>query len=449
MSEGVKVSTRALERFRTVSAIRSCNLAGVPLAAAIAATLEACRRAGLREIPSERTCYRWLAAFEVGGLAALEPEPRPKRTTSAVLDAGIERFLEERKRIDPLVSIPEVLRLARLEGVIGNEARVSRTTLWRSAQRKELPCQRPRRTDDVRRFAYPNRMLMVLADGKHFRAGLERRKRVALVFLDDATRFVLGIRVATSENTIDFLCGLHEVIRQHGRFGFCFADHGPGFISDDTATVFGRLGIGLVHGTVRYPEGHGKIERFNRTMKAQLLRGLVGNPAIDDDPRALTLRLSHWASEIYNCSAHEGLDGDTPSGRWHADPRLLDFPADGWERHFRITLRRRVSSDNVVSVEGVDYEIPAGHSGRQIDVTRNVLDGGSVRTIHDGGPVRLAPVDLARNARDRRGSHGTEPDNEPTAVRTAAEAAWDRDYAPLTDDDGGYPDHEPDDDDET
>ena len=39
------------------------------------------------------------------------------------------------------------------------------------------------------------RMLMVLADGKHFRAGTARLKRVALVFLDDASRYGLDVVV--------------------------------------------------------------------------------------------------------------------------------------------------------------------------------------------------------------------------------------------------------------
>jgi len=48
---------------------------------------------------------------------------------------------------------------------------------------------------DQRRFAYPHRMMMVLADGKHFRAGPARKRVVAPFFLDDASRFGLGVVV--------------------------------------------------------------------------------------------------------------------------------------------------------------------------------------------------------------------------------------------------------------
>ena len=53
-------------------------------------------------------------------------------------------------------------------------------------------------------------------------------------------------------------------------------DHGPGFVSEDTASVMARLRIRLIHGTPAYPEGHGKVERFHRTEFEQLLRLLDG-----------------------------------------------------------------------------------------------------------------------------------------------------------------------------
>ena len=58
---------------------------------------------------------------------------------------------------------------------------------------------------DKRRFAYPHRMLMMLAGGKPFRAGPPlapwRRKRsaMAMLFLDDASRFALGIVVGAAQ----------------------------------------------------------------------------------------------------------------------------------------------------------------------------------------------------------------------------------------------------------
>lgn len=58
---------------------------------------------------------------------------------------------------------------------------------------------------------------MVLCDGKQLRAGASRAKRVALHFIDDATRLALHVVVGTSETTRLFLRGLYELVCKYGR----------------------------------------------------------------------------------------------------------------------------------------------------------------------------------------------------------------------------------------
>lgn len=93
--------------------------------------------------------------------------------------------------------------------------------------------------DDTRRFAHPHRMNMVLCDGKHFRAGIHRLRRVVLYFLDDCTRMVLHAVVGTSENTLLFLRGLFEMVQRVGLLDGLYMDHGPGFIAYDTGSARG------------------------------------------------------------------------------------------------------------------------------------------------------------------------------------------------------------------
>ena len=56
----------------------------------------------------------------------------------------------------------------------------------------------------------------------------------------------------------------------------------------------GGLGALLIHGTTRYPQGHGAIERFHRTAYDQVLRSLDGAADVDPACAALTLRLRHF-----------------------------------------------------------------------------------------------------------------------------------------------------------
>ena len=309
----------------------------------------------------------------------------------------------------------------------------------------------PADAHDMRRFAYAHRMLMVLADGKHFRAGIGRLRRVALTLLDDATRYGLSVLVGTSESTELFLRPLHETLLRYGLMVALFLDRGSGFISDDTVAVLARLGIRLIHGTAGYPEGHGKIERFNRTLLARELRGLDGHPEVDPDPAALTLRLAHWLEHVYNHHPHEGLGGDSPAQRFGADTRPLNFPTsrEALASCFLITRRCRVSADNVVSYKGVVYEVPRGHARQKITVTRHLLEGDHLSVLHEGRSVVLHPVDLEANAYARRARPGPQPPEPSSAPTTAAHRAFQADFDPIVGPDGSYPkgDEEDDEDD--
>ncbi len=231
-------------------------------------------------------------------------------------------FLATEKAEDRYASVPELIRRARELGVIGPHERADRTSVWRACVRLGLPLRRvpAKHEADKRRFAYPHRMMMVLADGKHFRAGARRRKRVAVFFLDDASRFGLGVVVGTAESAELFLRGLHGVLRRFGFMDIVFLDRGAGFKADDTAAACHRLDIHLVLGTAAYPEGHGKIEKFNQTAQAQILRGLPGAADVDDDCGALELRLAHFLDHRYNQQPHEAHGGQTPLARFRVHP---------------------------------------------------------------------------------------------------------------------------------
>jgi len=445
MHRGPRPSPKALFRNYVVSEVRARVLAGQTQAQAIREVMKLPHvdHLGRPRTLFARTVRRWLRDHAQGGYAALEDEPRSKTADSTVLSAKFLAFLCREKRSDIDASVPELIRRARALGVIKLDDQVCRTSAWRAGRRLGIGLTRRRRLadTDMRRYAYPNRMLMVLADGKHFRAGTARLRRVALVFLDDASRYGLDVVVGTSESTSLFLGGLHEVIRRFGLMLALFLDLGAGFKSDDTHATCARLGIAFIHGTAAYPEGHGKIEKFNQTWGAQLLRSFDGNPAVDPDPQSLRLRLLHYLHSVYAKTPHESLDGQTPEERWNADPRPLSFPQDqAWlDERFVTTFERPVSKDNVIPWEGTDYEVPRGHAGTQICVYKNLLRG-TLAVHHEERLVAIHPVDLVANAYSRRArpAQPAAPVETPI-VQTAAQLAFQAEFAPLVDATGGYP----------
>jgi putative transposase len=396
---------------------------------------------------SERAIYRWLELYREEGLAGLQTAPRMAASQPGKsLPPKFVQFLVEEKTKDSRASIPEIIRRGGELGILKPELVVDRTTVYRAAKRLGLwvAHQRKSRDRDRRRFAYPHRMDMVLSDGKHFRAGATRARRVAMFFLDDSTRFLLHVVVGTSESALLFLTGLYQLVLKYGLFSALYLDRGPGFIAEDTFAVVKSLGALLILGEKAYPEGHGKIERFNRTARNDLLRGLDRRPDVDPAPPALELRILHYLETQYNQRLHESLQKQSPFERFMADARELRFPQSAQElrEKFEVYLTRTVTPDNVVSVDSVHYEMPRGHDGKKVVLRRKLLDGGRLFFLHEGRLIQLHPVDLAANARSRRGTAGRDEEEEVEhpLPPSAADLAFQRDLGSVVDPDGGCPD---------
>lgn len=402
---------------------------------------------------AERTIWRWWKIYQEndGRLEALEPAPRAKIGGSLVLEDALLDYLVEQKVGDPDASIPELIRRARESGKIPLHQKVSRSTVWRALGRRGVRLGRGRKAAvrDSRRFSYEHRMQMVLADFKHFRVGPNGHKRLALYFIDDATRFVLGVLVTQKgEGVSDVLRLLHQIVAKYGRIGALFLDNGAGFKANALEQVAHNFEphTAVILGTAGYPEGHGKIERFNRAVGARVLRHLRKS-GIDPDPAALTLRLQHDV-DFYNDQHHEGI-GTSPRAKWKRDTRPLQPVRDDAElvKIFTVRLKNRskVSNDHIISVGGVAYQAPRGYARSYVQVYRRVLEVTEERDAlyidHEGLMLRLHPVDAHFNARDRRAVYRT-PQTSPIQPNTtsAAELAYKRVLGPITQADGGYPD---------
>lgn len=426
----------ALFRYAVISAVRGRVLRGQLRPGAIhktAAEFHVGPDGEARRV-SVRSIYRWLAAYEARGLAGLENEPRTT-ATDGVLEPALITFLIDAKSADPKASIPDLLRLAVVQGLLDDVQQVDRTTVWRNLRRRGVSTARAANNGDQRRFAKAHRMQLVLCDGKHFRAGPRRAKRVALFFIDDATRYVPLVSVVPSESAEAFLLALHRQLMLLGRFDALYVDRGPGFKALDVRAVVASLGIAHILGRARYPPGRGKIERFNRTVNADVLRHLARED-VDPDCGALTLRIEHYLRHDYNLRRHEAV-GRPPHQAFLEDERKLEpYDEAQLNSHFWVTETRQVSNDHVVKLGG-DWEVPRGLAGTSLDIRRFLLEPEHYCIDHEGRRLRLQRVDLQRNADGRRGRPQPGPADRST-TKGAALTAADQAMAPITNPDGGF-----------
>jgi len=439
---------KAASRYAVVAEILAKVAKGEALSAAIIEVTKSLRvdHKGHPIRLSKRNLYRWVSAFQRQGIDGLCNKPRIMTKPSLVLPPQFLAFMTAEKEGDQDASIPEIIRRAKQRNIIKKTEEVSRSSAWRAARRMNLPifADKGVTKGNMRRFAYAHRMQMVISDGKHFRAGRERRKRVVMTFLDDSSRFGLRAVVGPTESTELFVRGLWETFRKWGRFDSIFLDNGSGFVSEETYILCAKLGINLIHGTERYPEGHGKIERYHGTLIQDLLRSFEGNPTIDPSCMALEIRLNHYLTEVYNRRPHEGLDMISPEAKFLNDTLALQPIED--EQRIRQELivwkKRRVTRDNIVPVKGAFYEVPLGHAGRRISVCRHLLDG-TVFFQHEGTLIELHPVDEEFNAKNgqQRAPKRTQKSKELIVItpsKTAATMQFDKEYGPIVSSSGDF-----------
>jgi transposase InsO family protein len=440
---GVHRVNKQFFRQNIVSLVFASIEAGMTKSEAIAKILAAntVSRDGKRFYAGKRTIYRWIAAYKQGGTEALANKSKISSEPSKVLPEIFLDFLKSQKIADEECSIPDVIKAAEIKGLV-KQNQLSRTTVWRAARKLNLPLLGTQGKDlsVKKRFEYPHRMQMVLCDGKHFRAGKMRTKRVVFTFIDDATRKVLGTVVGKSENKKLFLRGIHKVLLKYGKMVCLFVDNGSGFVPHDVEIICARLGIHLIYGTAGYPEGHGKIERFNQTIYKDLLRTFAGDPSVDDSPINLEMRIEHYIREMYNQNKHAALKEKSPNERWDSDSmRLASIDnIEAMEQFFVINKSRKVSNDNIVKIDNVSFEVPCGHSGRLVNIEQDFINA-RMRILHDGKMLRIIPVNLNANAKSKRANSKKKPKRVEGPINNAARIAYNQSYKPVVNSVGDCP----------
>ena len=266
------------------------------------------------------TLRDWLKAYRRGGFAALVPKPRADRGQARALPAAVVEALLSAKEANPKLSVQLVIREARQSPDVPAELPLPPSTVHRLLARQGLMAKAPEDPGerDRRRFAFAQAGELWMSDVMHGPSvgvgGRIRRKTYLLAFIDDATRVVPSAAFALSENTQTFLPVLQQAILRRGLPQRLYVDNGANYRSQHLALVCAKLSIALIHARPYQPQGKGKIERFFKTLRAQLLTRLA--PEDTASLTALNRRLAAWIEGEYHMSPHRGLDGRTPLEQW-------------------------------------------------------------------------------------------------------------------------------------
>jgi len=387
---------------------------------------------------AEGTLRDWLRAYQTGGFDALVPRARTDEGRSRRIAPELAERLIASKQAHPALSIRLLIEALRRDGALAPEQTLPVSTVHRLFHKNGLmrPGAGAASPTDRRRFAYANAGQLWTSDVMHgprvLVDGRTRRKTYLIAFLDDATRVVTHAGFALAENTAAFLPLYKRAIIRRGLPDRLYVDNGANYRSHHLALVCAKLGVALIHSRPHQPQGRGKIERFFRTVRAQLLSRLV--PEDTASLAALNRRLAAWVEAEYHHSPHAGLDGATPLDRWAQVGEAVRYPPPDLDLDdlFLFEATRKVAADRTVSLNGVVFEIDAALVGERVTLRFDpAAPEAPVQVVHAGRLIeRARRVDLYANCfvKRHRPSGGLQVDPPahapgiqwPVAVRPSA-----------------------------
>ncbi len=357
------------------------------------------------------TLRHWLKRYRHGGFDALMPKPRADRGRSRTIPDAVAEQLLSLKEQNPALSVRRLINQARADGAVPDTIHLPHSTVHRLLERHGLMAKtlRPSSPADRRRFAFDKPGELWMSDVMHGPAvpGENRRKRKAylIAFIDDATRVIPYATFTHAENTATFLPVFKQAILRRGLPARLYVDNGANFRSQHLALVCAKLGVALIHARPYQPQGKGKIERWFRTVRAQLLAHMKP----DDTASLETLNRKLWAfvEGEYHHAPHRGLDGQTPLDRWaqSADEVRYPEPNLNLDDLFLFEAKRRIAKDRTLSLHGSVYEVDAALVGENVTVRYDPAapPGRPVEIWHDGQQHQLAkPLDAYANAYVKR-----------------------------------------------
>jgi transposase InsO family protein len=352
---------------------------------------------------SKATILSWLSRYEKSGrqIESLHPKSRGDIGGCRIMDGETElAFINLRKQFMK-ASVPVLLKLAKERNILPPDFKASSQSIYRLLKKHGLDRDRKKQENMLKfEVELPNDMWQsdcmhgpsVIHDGR-------MKKTYMFAIIDDHSRLITHAQFYLRENIESFLDCFKKALVKRGLPRKLYTDNGAYFKSHKLQYGCASLGIALSYARPYRPQGKGKIERFNRTVRTEPLAILPEHLTLEK----LNKLLADFLDEYHN--RKHSSTGKPPLERYLGAVSLLRSAPENLNDYFRKRIRRTVSNDRAVSIENRLYEAPIGLAGQKVMLLYNEADLGRVEVfIGDKSMGFLKPLDLNANSRVRRSS---------------------------------------------
>ena len=360
---------------------------------------------GGSRIYSPDTLEKWTGLYRKAGMDGLLPKNRKdkgeSRTITTEAAAEVLRLLSE---------FPGVNAVA-IHALLVENGFIPATVSVRAVQRfiKEDDLRRPhensvriRRAFEMERFgqlwqgdtAY---LPYITPDGCE-----KPRRTYCIMLIDDHSRMIVGGEIFFADNALNFEKVLKDAILSYGIPDKLLLDNGSSFLNEQVSFILGNLGIAESHTRIRDAAAKGKVERNFRTLRSRFLSTLDASKI---HSLAQFNALLKDYIETHNKTFHKGIN-ERPIDRYLKTRNYIRVPRSReWlDENFFNFMTRKVRSDSVITIDSVEYDVPAQFAGCWIEVRFNPERPEDAYMLYNGERFPIRRTNRIENGTTHRNS---------------------------------------------
>lgn len=339
---------------------------------------------------SARTLRRWCRRYRQGGLVGLVKSKRRdlgslKAFSPEVLEQALKFRQEDGRRSVPLLI--ELLATERAEW-----KGLARTTLDRHLRSRGSVRRLRKPQGPFTSFEAKRANDLWQGDVLHGPVVLvgEKQQRCRVIgWIDDFSRHVCHLQAYPDETLPSVEDSLKRAVLKYGLPTKIFVDNAWVYSGKSFTLACAQLGIAKIHSTPRYPVSRGKIERFFRTLRDQVLREVENLEvlSIDDLNRYLTA----WV-ETYHAKKHSRTE-QTPKERFLDRVHRTILNQEKLEQAFWQWSHRTVSGHGEIKFEGNVYRVDPSFCGQKVVVRYDPYDLSVIHIWKSGERIASATTE--------------------------------------------------------
>jgi transposase InsO family protein len=329
---------------------------------------ELCRRFGI----SPAVGYKWLERFEAGD-EALKNRSRRPHASPGRCSAELEAAVLAARDAHPVWGARKIGAVLSAQGLEPPAVSTIHQILRRGGRIDPYPTSPGKAFGRFEREE-PNELWQMDFKGWVKLSGGARCH--PLTVIDDHSRFSPCLKACADQMGVTVKAHLVETFRRHGLPQAFFVDNGApwGDSAGQAWTRLGvwllKLGVSVLHSRPYHPQSRGKIERFHRTLAAELL-----DLNTFDSLQRIQRAFDRWR-DAYNFERpHQALDQQAPASRYRQSPRAMPDQTPSPQYDSRDIVRRVSTTKAYISFKGRLWRISKAFQGEQVALRPLNIDG--------------------------------------------------------------------------